>query len=137
MADVAQTIADYLAAQSVGTVGTDIFFDQVPVESSLPVDEAAVTVIESGGLDPEINADRKHFNPTVQIIVTGTQESNTEAKAKVAEVVDLLTDPLNLTVGSTIYYCTAQVGGNNYLGYDENNRPEWSLNFQLRRRENQ
>ena len=80
MADVAQTIADYLAAQSVGTVGTDIFFDQVPVESSLPVDEAAVTVIESGGLDPEINADRKHFNPTVQIIVTGTQESKNQCR---------------------------------------------------------
>ena len=137
MSDVAQDIADYMDAQGLGTVGTDIFYDQMPVESELPVDAATITVIESGGFDPEVNKDRKHYLPTIQVMVTGTQDSNTLAKAKVAEVADLLTDPLNLVVGSTVYYGTYQVGGNNFLGYDVNNRPEWSLNFRLRRREDQ
>jgi hypothetical protein len=134
MSDVAKDIADYLAAQSVGTVGTDIFYDQMTTD---PVTVAHITVIESGGLDPEINADRKHFNPTIQIIVTGTQESNTDAKAKVAAVMDLLTNQLSLTVDDTTYHGSTQIGGNNFLGYDENNRPEWSLNFGLKRREEQ
>ena len=137
MSDVALDMATYLQTQGVGTLATDIFYDQMPEETVLPVDGAALAVIESGGSDPEVNADRKHFNPSIQVIVKGKQNSNTEAKAMLAVIVDELTDPLNLVVGGTTYYGTAQVGGNNWLGYDDNDRPEWSLNFQLRRREDQ
>ena len=137
MSDVALDMATYLDAQGVGTLATDIFYDQMPDGAALPVDGAALAVIESGGFDPEINADRKHFNPSIQVVVKGKQNSNTEAKAMLAVIVDELTDPLNLVVGGTTYYSTAQVGGNNWLGYDDNDRPEWSLNFQLRRREDQ
>lgn len=139
MSDVAKDMADYLESEGVGTVGTNIFYDQTPVESELSVTLATATVIESGGFDPQINYDRKHYNPTIQIMVTGTQDSNTAAKAMNKLIVKELNpkkdNPFNVVVDDTVYYSTAQVGGNNFLGYNANNRPEWSLNFRLRRRE--
>lgn len=137
MTDVAKAVADYLETNGVGTVGTDIFIDSLPGESDLPATTPALTVIESGGFDPEINADRKHFNPTVQIFVQGIPAGNVAAKALAVEVVGLMTDPLSLVVGDDTYYASYQQGGLNYLGDDENNRPEISLNFRLYRREDQ
>lgn len=135
MTDVAKAVADYLETNAIGTVGTDIFYDALPGESGLPTTDPALVVIESGGFDPEINADRKHFNPTVQIFVSGIPAGDAAAKAMAVAVVDLLTDPLNLVDGTDTYYGTYQQGGLNFLGADENNRPEISLNFRLYRRE--
>ena len=127
-------MANYLETQAVGTVGTDIFVNKLPQQSDLPVNAPVLTVYDSGGFDPAVNINRKHFVPTVQIVVTGTANKYTDAETLALLLQDTLTDAVAFVAAPFTYYGSYQQGDTVFLGYDENNRPEFSLNFRLFRR---
>lgn len=126
-------VENILPGLGLGTAGVDLFYGVSPDEK--PADAATIVVIDSGGIDPAKNADRTHYQPTVQIIVYGPIEDWTTAQQKIEVIRTCLVEHLPTTiVGSSEYYGIYQQGDIISLGQDANKRPRLSANFRFRRR---
>lgn len=126
-------VENILPSLGLGTAGVDLFYGVSPDEK--PANAATVVIIDSGGIDPAKNADRTHYQPTVQIIVYGPIEDWTTAQQKIEVIRTCLVEHLPATiVGSSEYYGIYQQGDIISLGQDANKRPRLSANFRFRRR---
>ena len=133
MSAPATDIANYLEISGIGTVGTDIFIDKMPEEGNRPL-TPTMTVYNTGGFDPAVNFHRKHYQPTVQIVIAGKPGDYVATETKALAIQEKMTDPVSFAAAPFDYYGSYQQGDTVFLGYDENNRPEFSLNFRLFRR---
>jgi len=122
-----QDIKDILVADGIGTFGTDLFVSKQP---STP--DAVVTVYDTGGFAPEgMTAD--HY-PTVQMLIRGDQNSYRTTYTKAESVRDSLHRLHDETWNSTKYIAIWAMSDIIFVGYDENERPEFSINFRMHRR---
>lgn len=117
-------IATFLAAQSVGTVGTDIFIGREPSKPA-----AVVTVYDVGGIAP--NPKFLRDEPQVQCRVRGEVNDYQNAWAKAQEIKDVLLGAQPQTLNGTDYVLFVQIGEIISLGYDDNNRVMIVSNWQL------
>lgn len=128
----AKDIADYLAGQGIGVLGTDMFIENTPM---LPND--LVTVCDDGGYDPVTGADI--FRPTVRIRVHGDPRKYEQTYARVQSIVLLLHGVGNMEVDDSSggqgcrYLYILQAGDIVGLPKDENNRVGFHVRFRLMR----
>lgn len=119
---VVSDVATYLAANGVGTLGTDLFFSYYPDTES-----ALVSVLDTGGPQPEPYV--PIYMPTFQIFIRST--SYALGKAKLETVRDLLHRQFNdrlVENGTYFYYIVAQSNGG-HIGRNEAGKDEFSINF--------
>ncbi len=128
MSQLIDDVATYLQANSIGTLGTNLFEGYMP-----PNPDASVAVIETAGLKPDIDLPLR--DPSFQILIRSTEYDLGRAVADSIRV--LLHNKYNLQlVASGIYFYRINLvteGG--LLGLDENGRNLFSLNFQCRTRQ--
>lgn len=119
---LAQQIATYLAANGIGSLGTDLFYTYYPDTNA-----ASVTVLDTGGMQPDPYIPT--YLPTFQIFVRSVDY--TSGKEKLEAVRALLHRKANLqlvTNGTYFYYITAMSNGG-HLGKNESGKHEFSINF--------
>lgn len=124
MANIADDVADYLATQSVGTVGTDIF-----VGRSVPDPDNQVVVFATGGPEPSRHlATMKEM--TVQVYIRNTSYSTGNTKLEAVRTALHKKHGLTLTNHRILFSMAASEGG--HIGQDSEGRDEFSINFIMR-----
>lgn len=110
------------------TEGTDLFISREP---SKP--DVVVSIFDTGGGEPQSTAERYEF-PTVQVRSRGTAITGyADAYAKLELIKLALHKFANQTIGGTKYIGIWASSDIIPLGYDDNNRPMFSLNFRIHR----
>jgi hypothetical protein len=123
-----EDIATILAADSsLGlTLTTNLFVSEMPKEP-----DECVSVHDTGGYDGE--ADYVYQRPTVQVRVRGEKGAYQTAHGFAQDIRDLLHGLANYTTGSTRYVGVWCEGDVIAVGYDDNHRPLFTVNFRLHR----
>lgn len=125
-------IANYLAVNGIGTLGTNLFVENTP---HLPND--LVTVWNSGGSDPIVGVDL--YRPEVMILIHGGPKKYEETYAKVQSIVTLLHGVGNMEIDDSSggvpcrYLYILQSGDILRRPKDENNRFVFSVKFRMMR----
>jgi hypothetical protein len=118
--DIAQIIQD----ASLHTFGTDLFSNAQPSKPN-----ECVSIYDTGGDSPE--ARYVYDRPTVQIRVRNNGYA--EAYATIAAIRAAVHGKNNLTVNGTRYIQILQQGDIIYVGTDDQERSELTLNFLIHR----
>ncbi|MHA1809369.1 MAG: minor capsid protein [Candidatus Heimdallarchaeaceae archaeon] len=120
-----QDFKDILVDASIGTFGTDIFIGKEPDSPN-----ACVTLYDTGGFPPQVN--NKLDYPTVQVRIRGEVRGYQNAYAKAENIKDALHAQGNITQGSTKYsiWCMSDIL---FIGYDDKDRPLFTVNFRTMR----
>lgn len=124
-ANTVDNLGDYLQAQGVGTLASDLFL------GGFPLDGQGVALVDTGGT-PMVRA-RGDYMQTVQVLCRHTAQPT--ARAKAWEVWDLLNGTGKLQIGSSgsadvIFDCKA-VQPPISLGQDERQRWTFACNYQV------
>lgn len=120
-------IKDILEAAGIGTYGTDLFVSTIPERP-----DAAVGIIDTAGLSP-LPVDYIYDRPSVQIIVRGTANGYLAAYSKAESIKRALHALYNETWNGTRYIVILAETDILWIGPDERNRPQFSLNFSINR----
>lgn len=88
-----------------------------------------ITLATPGGQDPFPHL-ALNF-PNLQVLIRGAPRMYVETSAKAREVQTALLGLVAQEVNSEKWYSITQQGDCNWLGFDENSHPIWSLNFRL------
>lgn len=123
MAVVIDDIAQYLATNGVGTLGTDLFKSFVP---STPDD--CVTVLDTGGVKPDADIPTK--SPTFQVYIRAASYSAGRAKLDSVRALLHQVANQNLVANQTYFYYILALAEGGHLGRDANGRDLFSINFQ-------
>lgn len=116
-------VATYLAANSIGTVATDLFIGILP-----PTPDNAVMVDYTGGLEPDRYAPVRKL--TVQTTVRNTDYD--DGYDKIQAIFDLLhrkLDDLELETGGVDVMEVMALQEPTFIGQDETNRYVFTCNF--------
>ena len=120
-------IGNYLQAQAVGTLGTDLFTGTLP-----DAPDACTGLMEYGGAAP-VHAlgggQAKYERPRLQVVVRAT--TYTAARTKIETVYKLLQALSNTTLSSVRYLSVEAVASPAFLERDANNRVKLVVNFQI------
>jgi len=119
-------VANYLENQGIGTVGTNVFVGAIkPVSQFVPVN--SIFVLSTGGYPPQrvFQTTTELRRPSVQVRIRWNGYEAGLAKAEaVYNALESASIPGYLDV-------VADQSSPIFLGFDENNNYEWSLNFTL------
>ena len=122
-----KTILDGISSLGLA-LAADLFVGELPKSP-----DACVAIYDTGSMEPP-NPTYTLEHPKIMIKVRGEkngyQTSYALAKDIKAELLGLST-----TVGSTRYLCIWVLSDILWLGYDDNRRPLWSINFRMQRTE--
>jgi hypothetical protein len=91
--------------------------------------DTLITIYDTQGLAPEPHLDINR--PGVQILVRGSQSGYMAAYQKCEEIRDVLLGLPSQTINGDIWASLTMTSDILWLGYDENERPQFSLNFLL------
>lgn len=131
MSSPAKDIADLLSASDVpSTIDltlSDTLF--VNIEPNLP--KQIVTVFDSPGGARDARQDI--YNPAVMIRAKALPDGYQTAYQLLSDIIDFLHGMNNLTIGDMRYLHIIAASDINVLGRDENNRPVFSVNFDIKR----
>jgi hypothetical protein len=130
MKPMSEDVKDILTESAAGALGL-VFGTNLFIGTEPPEPDAAVTLYDTGGHDPDIQNDL--YQPTLQ--VKGRGGNYLAAYATMRAVMAYLTAERNITVGGTRYLAFWPVGDINALGRDEKNRALFTLNFRTMRTE--
>jgi len=131
----AEDIATYCATQSIGTLGTDIFINDLPDKPGYP--DNVIVFIDTGGFAPDhamgsITTNPVFENPSIQVLV---QNNGAEtALAKCYDVFALLDGLKDQTIDSVVYLHITAMSSPFNIGKDENDRYRVACNFLVTRR---
>jgi hypothetical protein len=109
-------IGSYLATQSVGVVGTNLFEGLMPESPG-----SCVTLNESSGRMP-VRAMARTVVATQPHLVVTVRDADYETAYTKARSIEVLLQNFAGTIGSVVYYDITALGAINSLGTDENNR---------------
>jgi len=112
-------------AFGLGVIGTDIFIGREPASP-----DNCITVFDTGGYEPE-SSDVVYELPTVMIKVRN--KTYTNGYAKIAAIKAALHKAANIAEGTTRYIAIWAQSDIITLGYDDNNRALFSVNFRIHR----
>ncbi|MDD3921343.1 MAG: minor capsid protein [Eubacteriales bacterium] len=116
-------IGAYLAANGIGTVGTTIFYGQMP-----ETPDVCVALFEYAGEPPESTHDRQHYEkPGLQVLVRGT--SYATARTTIASIETLLHTLANTTLTGTKYLFVRAVQSPFIFDRDGQNRVTLAQNY--------
>lgn len=126
-------IADILATNNLGTVGTDIFSTKLP---AMP--DKLIAVSTTTSREPEISSkDSTGFNnidcPNVQVLIRVKPGQNAAGYAIADTIKTLLHGMKNFTLNGAKYISVLALSDIGELGVDEKFRPVFSINFRIER----
>jgi len=124
---VLEAVGDYLQAEGVGTLGTDLFLAVMP-ESP----DACVCVYETQGFAPQETMGAAAFavdRPGLQVICRGGRGDYPAARDAAVSVRNLLAALLETTVSGVHILRVSADGGVLPMGEDQNGRPMVSANY--------
>ena len=128
MASPAESIKDLLVTASVGTHNATTGWSiKVSKEEAKP--DTQITVYDIGGASP--NPKFLLDFPQVQVMVRGAENGYQALYTKAKDVKDALLGRDSTTINGDVISGIIMDGDLNFLGYDENKRPRFSLNFSL------
>ena len=120
---IAQDIADLLAANSLGTVGQDIFMFGWGEK-----EESQFLILETGGFDPELQESLERLS--FQVLYRGKKaESALIGYEKMREVYEFLNGQLNVVVEGTCYPQFNPLAPPAGIGQDDEDRFIFSMNY--------
>ncbi len=123
-------IKDLLAASSTGlTFEIDLFVSLEPDGKNIA--NKVVTIYDTGGLEPATYVTL--LSPNIQVRIRGDKGKFEEGYTLAELVRDTLHAVNNTTVNSTRYIHIIASTDINFLGYDDNDRPVWTVNFRIMR----
>lgn len=128
MTTILEAVGNYLQANSIGTVGTDIFLSKMPTSPSV-----CIGVYEGEGGNPDFTMGSNGTwmdNPSIQIIVRAGREDYPTARDKAQSIRLLLGAVNNATLSGINVLRIVPRGSLIPMGDDENNRPHVGVNFQ-------
>lgn len=132
MASVLDEMTTYLAAQGVGTVGTDLFAGLLP-----DTPDACVALLETGGMPAAHTvggggAGSAVFErPSIQVICRGAKHDYAAARAKAGTAFTKLDGLANTTLSGTRYLSIFAAQPPFLIGRDENERPLVGFNVEV------
>ena len=123
-----EDVKDILVAEgSLGLAfGTNLFIGEVPSEP-----DELVTLFDPSGFDEEANY--VYERPSVQARIRGEKGAYKAAYTLAESVKNIVRAVSNETWNSTRYVQFWSQGTVNWIGWDENHRPEFSVNFRIHR----
>ncbi|MGM0409191.1 MAG: minor capsid protein [Bacillota bacterium] len=127
MIDPANDLLEYYSDMTTKTVETRL--GKIPTEP-----DKVITFFDTGGMAEQnlLNSDEQGLKyPTVQVRIRGTKNSYVDTRELAEDVYDNLHKLYLENMNENLYKQVIAVGEPIWLGYDENNRPEWSINFEL------
>lgn len=128
MSSPSEGIRDLLVAAGIGTyaatTGWSIHISKQPDKP-----DTAITIYDSGGR-PKNPRWLLDF-PTVQVRVRGLVNGYLAARAKCEDIDNALVGLPSQDLNGDRWTMLTQISAPTFLGYDENQRPEFSMNYQL------
>jgi hypothetical protein len=121
----AKDIADRLQALTIGTLGTNIFLSEEPVDPN-----ECVTIYDTGG-SGDVYQDIRLYQPTIQIRTRSM--TYPAGYAKQEQVRDALILPVTFTINNTRYIGVWLQSDIMSLGRDANNRYILTANYRIER----
>lgn len=128
MVDSNLAIGDFAA-----TTGWSIHLTDMPDDDNTP--DTCILVLDTGGDAPDPDSSKNIGNPTFQVLVRGTKMGYQDTWDKAKEILDGLHGKHNETWNNTRYIHIFAKSDILPLGYDENRRPMFSINFSVMRTE--
>lgn len=124
--DIAEMIID---SSSDYVIGDNLFIGREPNSP-----HNVITIIDSYGYAPQLTYNRteKYESPSVQILIRNMDYRTAFENA--TNIVDLLHGLANITINDTYYSVIRAMGSPALLGWDDNGRCRFSLNFDIQRR---
>ena len=124
-----EDIKDILESSAVGlglVFGTDLFVSRMP-----ETPDQCVAVFDTGGEPPQPSF--VYLKPTIQVRIRGAKTGYQTAYTLAESIRDALHDLTNETWNSTRYVGIWATSDIFFIGYDENDRPLFSVNFRIHR----
>lgn len=122
MSLVVNDIADFLSNNGIGSTASTIFIGHQPASPA-----NCVTVLDTGGMRPDIDIPTKH--PTFQILIRNTSFLTGR------NLLETIRDLLHQTIGRVLttdiyYYYIFALAEGGHIGRDEQGNEEFSINFE-------
>jgi hypothetical protein len=119
-------LATYLAAQSIGTVGVDIFTVKMPDSPSV-----CICLSARPGLAPDTVTTREAPGVRIQVRNVDTKAGSLAAFTKAYEIKKLLHRKTGLQLGTalTLYHRIDATGEPGWVGSDSKARPIYEVSF--------
>lgn len=127
MANILESIGDYLVTNSHGTLGTDIFLATLPENP-----DTCIAIYENSGSSPAFTIGAGGIRidyPMIQIIARAGREDYPSARDKADTIRLLLASVLDQTISLVDILRIEPMGSVNLLGIDPKYRPLVSVNF--------
>ncbi len=124
MTDVAESVVDILVTAGIGVKGTTLFVGRLPT-----VPDLAIAAVLTGGTAP--NPKWLLDFPSVQVLVRGDKGGYQAAYTKAQSAKDALLGFPSQDINGDRFVSITQLGDLAALGFDESNRPLFSLNLSL------
>jgi hypothetical protein len=127
-------IKDILVANAIGVfqpnaTSTDWAIMISRMRDGKDAPNKSIAIYDTGGLAPEPGLDINY--PSIQIIVRGEPDGYADTHKKCRDIRDVLLGRRSETRGGDVWASITMPYDILSLGYDDNERPEFSLNFQL------
>lgn len=122
-------LAEYLETSVAATgliFGTDLFISREP---SSP--DAVVTLFDTVGAAPQ--AGFKYDYPSIQARIRSPRQDFQTGYITAESIKDALHELTNVTINSTRYIGIWAEGDIHQLGWDDNDRPIFTINFRIHR----
>lgn len=120
-------LAVYFASQTGYVRGRELFTGRMPDSPS-----EAIAFSDTGGVAPMNVFDGKASRqPTLQVMVRAKALDYIGARILIDTVFDVLHCKTNITANGLLYKSVNAMQEPIWLGYDDSERPQWSLNFSL------
>jgi len=130
MNPASEDLKDILVTAGIGTyAATSGWAIYVSKEPKSP--DTVVTLYDYSGADPSPKFLRD--NPNVQVRVRGAKEAYKAGWTKAQAVKDALLGLPGQTINATKYVGVWMQSDINFINYDDNNRPLFTLNFRITR----
>jgi hypothetical protein len=123
----AADIASILVSAGVGAMGNSGWAIKIGLEPTTP--DTAITIYDTGGYPP--NPKWLQDNPTVQARIRGSVGGYPAAYSKALAVRDALLGFAGQAINGTNYAGIWCMGDIVSLGYDDSNRPIFTVNFRM------
>lgn len=115
-------IGNYLQAQGVGTIGTDLYLSQMPDQP-----DTALSIQETGGYPPDLHADIDY--PTFQIMCRSMDYQTARSKAE--DAFKVLHGLAETILGTRRYLLISAMQSPTYIGRDASMREMISTNYEV------
>ena len=123
-------IAGHLVTNSVGGLPGSTEAWIITYRDLHSTTDQNIAVVQTGGLQQENINDADIDRPSFQLLFRAGKNSSTGLEAKVDSTIAVL-DKQTVALSNKNYVDIQKSGDTQWLGYDENNRPLYSVNWQV------